>query len=1057
MKIKWNLRLITIIPIVLLALVSTYFLYDSYTKYKSTVNLQKTIHNTKALKTLSINLSRERGLSALYLINENGKIKQLLSDQRVATNTAINSVLNFNTTKVTDENGHKIIDKIKRIQAHRESIDNQSINFDKMFSYYDGVNTNILRKVENSLQASINHKVDNLSGNFVNAMKLMQSIANERDMVTNILNKKEDTSRLFLMDAFKNNIVGSSFQTLLPESKKSINSIFSDQNFITAVKESDKLKRELLQNRQEDLTINPVDWFSYETDKLVYINKFANDLYEQMQQELKNQKRNSMLQMALLGLLLALSFYMLYLYKRFHHYLYDTDGLEKLLNKIVKYGLIQDPIDLRTTTGVEKTYSIIEESVDKIAIEKKKAERANAAKSIFLANMSHEIRTPINGIIGFTDLLKNSKLQDEEKEYVDIIQKSTDNLLEIINNILDLSKIESQKIEIDEILFSPVEEFENTIDVYMPKAESKRINLSLYMDPDFDHYLLGDPTKIKEVLLNLISNAMKFTPEEGQISVTVKKQTTSKSDVEKVYFEVRDSGIGIEAKDLEDIFNAFSQADSTITRKFGGTGLGLTISSNYIALMGGKLEVQSKVGKGSSFYFTLELKKQKPLKNIYEDRFKHFNPLVITSDEHTNRLHEHLEEMLIYLSDKIKVGTIEDLSKPETLEDVNLLVTQKSLITDEHYELLKGLNIPILNITKTEYRSLVKNNPDEGLFGIHEPLNITKLVKILQDIEHKSDFVGTEIARSVSRKDKYSVLVAEDNEINQKLIYKILEHLNFNITIVDNGQKAVDARKDKDFDLILMDIAMPVMDGVSATREILAYEKEHKLEHVPIVALTANALKGDREKFINNGLDDYLPKPTKEQQIKDLAIKYDIYNEQVTEHIIEPDEESHASKEPSESIVAPTILEEEKEIQEQEKAIEEEANLSEEELQKESDRENILVYKKSAVESKIFEKVLGQLYKKVNIAENTNQFLDLVRKNNYKVIMVDKEILDLDMQDLFEAIQNRDNTTLLLFRSFDSIIDDQTRRDFDEVLINSADKVYLKLILNNYLKNTDKI
>jgi len=1051
MKIKWNLRLITIVPIVLLALISTYYLYDSYVKYQSSEHLERTIQSTKALKTLSINISRERGLSALYLINKNEKIRALLSEQRVSTNTAINSILNFNSANKDDANGHKIIDRIKKIQKHRDGIDRQSINFDQMFSYYDGINSSILRKVETSLSGSINYKVDNLSSNFLNAMSLMKSIANERDMVTNILNKKEGSNRLFLMDAFKNNTIGSSFQTLLPKSKITLQSILTDANFITAVQESDKMKRVLLQESQTD-SINPLEWFSYETDKLVYVNKLSNNLYTEMLSELKNQKDNSMLQMILLGTLLALSLYMLYVYTKFYHFLHDTKGLEKLLSKIVKYGLIEDTIDLRTTTGVEKTYAIIENSVDKIAIEKKKAERANAAKSIFLANMSHEIRTPINGIIGFTDLLKNSKLKDEEKEYVDIIQKSTDNLLEIINNILDLSKIESQKIEIDEILFSPVEEFENSVDVYMPKAESKNINLSLFMDPDFDHYLLGDPTKIKEVLLNLISNAMKFTPENGQISVVITKQATSDPDIEKIYFEVSDSGIGIDTKDMEEIFDAFSQADSTITRKFGGTGLGLTISSNYIALMGGKLEVESRVNTGSNFYFTLELKKQKPLKTIYHNSFKHFHPLIIKGKEAQNNLHTHVEKMMDYLSNNANITTIEKLSDPSILEDINLIITQKDLISDDDYALLTGLNIPILNIVKTKDRALVKDITDVGLFGTYEPLNITKMVKSLKTIENKSDFINNDIAEGsvVGRKSKYKVLVAEDNEINQKLIQKILEHLNFDITIVANGLEAVKARKKGDYDLILMDIAMPVMDGVSATKEILAYEEREKLSHIPIVALTANALKGDREKFLNNGLDDYLPKPTKEEQIKNLAIKYGVYNEKVELHKNAKLEEGVEN-----TPIMPIVEDIDKEKLEE--AVKEEANLSEEELTKENERENILVYKKSSVESKIFEKVLGQLYKKVSVAENSNQFLKLVRENNYKVIMVDKEIMDLDMQDLFDAIKNRDATTLLLFRSFDSIIDDQTRRDFDEVLINSADKVYLKLILDNYLTATDKV
>jgi len=1052
MKIEWNLRLITIVPIILLALVSTYFLYDAYEKSHTTKMLEQKIDNIKALKTLSINLSRERGLSALYIINKNERIKGLLQEQRVSTNTAINSILNFNSTKSDDTNGYKIIENIKKIQKYRESIDRQRIDFDQMFSYYDGINTAILKKVQTALSGTINYQVDNLTNNFVNAMSLMKSIANERDMVTNILNKKENNSRLLLVDIFKNNTIGSSFQTLLPKSKDSLNSILSDPNFITAVKESDKIKRSLIQEEGSIENINPIDWFSYETDKLVYINKFSNNLYTQIITELEKQKNSLMLKMLFLGALLLLSLYMLYLYKKFYRYLHDTSGLEKLLNKIVKYGLVEEAIDLRTTTGIEKTYSIIENSVDKIAVEKKKAERANAAKSIFLANMSHEIRTPINGIIGFTDLLKNSKLGEEEREYVDIIQRSTDNLLEIINNILDLSKIESQKIEIDEILFSPVEEFESTIDVYMPQAESKNINLSLFMDPGFDHYLLGDPTKIREVLLNLISNAMKFTPENGQVTVVISKQVTSNPDIEKIYFEVSDSGIGIEANDMEDIFDAFSQADSTITRKFGGTGLGLTISSNYVALMGGKLELESHLNKGSNFYFTLELKKEKPLKNVYKDRFKHFHPLIIMTEKEHDRLCTYLQELLSYLTGNEKAVTIDKLSEPNTLDDINLIIIQKDLLSDADYTLLKGLNLPILNIARTKDRSTLKNIIDEGLFGTYEPLNITKLVKSLTTIENKTDLIATDVdaKEGTKRTEKYRVLVAEDNEINQKLITKILEHLNFDVTLVANGQEAVDARKKSEYDLILMDIAMPVMDGVSATKEILAYEESKKLDHIPIVALTANALKGDREKFLNNGLDDYLPKPTKEEQIKELAIKFGVYNEKIETSQEQEEVTETTEKESDNKTVESADIE-------QEEAVKEEATLSEEELLKESKRENILVYKKSSVESKIFEKVLSQLYKKVSVAENTRQFLDLIKKNNYKVIMVDKEIIDLDMQDLFDAIEDRDNTTLLLFRSFDSIVDDQTRRDFDEVLINSADKVYLKLILDNYLKATDKV
>ena len=222
--------------------------------------------------------------------------------------------------------------------------------------------------------------------------------------------------------------------------------------------------------------------------------------------------------------------------------------------------------------------------------------------------MSHEIRTPLNGIIGFTELLKNTDLDEEKRDYVDTIEKSSENLLTIINNILDVSKIESNKVELEDILFNPIQDFESAVEIYVAKAAEKNIDILLYIDPTLVHHLYGDITKIKEVLINLMSNAVKFTPEHGNIVVEILREPSKSPNEAIVTFSVEDTGIGISEDKLANVFNAFSQADSTITRKYGGTGLGLTISSKYVAMMGGKLQVQSTVGKGTKFYFTLAFK-----------------------------------------------------------------------------------------------------------------------------------------------------------------------------------------------------------------------------------------------------------------------------------------------------------------------------------------------------------------------------------------------------------------------------------------------------------------
>ncbi len=1038
MNIKRNLHFITIVPILLLALLSAWFTYDAYRSYNNYQKLDTHSMQVKALKILFMNLADERGLETLYIGDkQNSKVKQLLDAQRLQTNSAINGVINFGAASHHDEIAFKLITEIKKINQVRNKIDEGEIGFKPMFRYFDTLLTLIDDKIEATPVTTGAYRLLNLRSAFLHAVKTMHAVADERDTVTALLsgNQAQEVSRHDLVKLFQRSSVTSAFSMLDAPTHKKLSGILNDPAFLSAVKKSNSVKHTLLKG--EEIEITPFAWFTAENRIITTLGTAADKLFAEITGSIEQLKNIAFAKMIILFSLLLLTFYMFYLFKRLIPFLLKREGLERLLDKTLEHAVIEDTIDLDTTEGIDKSYQILEQSIDKISVEKRKAEKANAAKSIFLANMSHEIRTPINGIIGFTDLLKNSKLGAEEREYVDIIDKSTNNLLEIINNILDLSKIESRKIEIEEILFSPVDEFENSVDVYMPKAESKNINLSLYMDPGFDNYLLGDATKIKEVLLNLISNAMKFTPEKGHISVHINKLESHSKDKERIYFEVSDTGIGMSDEEMADIFDAFSQADSTITRKYGGTGLGLTISANYVKLMDGELKVESEKGKGSKFYFILELKKEKPLRNNYKGRFKHFHTLLLTDDA-KHPLTATLEHYLAYTGTHYKTATFDAISEPETLQNINLLVVPYENVNEEELEILKSLNLPMLLIVPTYMRLKSDTLRGENIFVVHEPLYLTKFGKALAEIEHRAEFPEAKIEdvkrKVLQEKEKYHILVAEDNEINRTLINKILASQNLDVTTVENGEEAVKARQNGEYDLIFMDIAMPVMDGVTATKAILEYEEKNNLPHVPVIALTANALKGDREKFLNDGFDEYLPKPITQKDILELLHSY---------HIPLKEEQEKAFAEEEAEKQSETI-----EIPEPATAV-----VPHEEA---AERDGILVYKKSKVETKIFEKVLSQLYNRVETASNTNEFLDAIVKNDYQVIMVDNEISDLDFADLFNRIEKRDDTTVLLFRSFDSIVDDQTRQAFDEVLINSADKVYLKLILDNYLQSEDK-
>ncbi len=1023
MKIKKNLKLITIVPITLMTLLAGYFLYEAYYEYNDANKMQSVAYESKILKSLSINLARERGLSTLYGLSKQAKTKELLLKQRESTNKAITNIKYYYTNHTHAPSvDKKILSKLNKIEDKRAQLDKFALPYEQSFSYFDSINAALSAQIKSILHSTYDVKTNQLAQGYTNTIELMRAISNERDYVTNVLSSVTRKDPLLLLNIFQESNIKPAIQSLTPDIQAELKDVLNDTTFLTALKETQKIKRELLKTAHTK--INPVDWFTKETQKIMGVNKVTNRLFTYLSQRIDESKNLALSKGAIAALLLLLSLYMLYTYNRFYEHLYSTKGIEGILNKIIDYALIEDTIDLGSTEGIHKTYAIIESTVDKIAIEKRKAERANAAKSIFLANMSHEIRTPINGIIGFTELLKKSDMGEEEKEYVDIIDKSTENLLEIINNILDLSKIESKKIELDEILFSPVEEFENAVDVYMPKVASKNINLSLLMDSGFNNYLVGDVVKIKEVLLNLISNAVKFTPENGQISVLVKNLSNKEDKKQKIYFEVSDSGIGISEEEMADIFDAFSQADSTITRKYGGTGLGLTISSNYVALMGGKLEVSSKKGVGSNFYFTVELHKEKALKTTQKDRFSTMDALIIKGKN--TLLTETEKAYMDYFGAKSKVITIQELRAMKNVP-VKILISQYHSLKKDEFDFLKNHKIPSVMIFPTKFHTRLSDFKTSNLFPTYEPLNITKLSKSLIEVAKKYNINITPqindaqvVTKKRSNKIKREILIAEDNAINQKLLMKILEGYELNVTTAINGLEAANAMKENHFDLIFMDIAMPVMDGVTATKEILAYEQEQGLEHTPIIAVTANALKGDKERFLNDGLDDYIAKPAKQGDIQRILEKYDITLN--TDNIKEK-----ATSAPIDVPLSDPLAKNHKEIK------------------------NILIFKKSKVETKIFEKVLSKDYDGIETVTDIESFFEKLRDNLYRVVMVDKEIEGLDLRVMLDSIEERERSALLLFRSFDSIIDDQTRREFDEVLINSADQTYLKLILDNYL------
>ncbi len=495
---------------------------------------------------------------------------------------------------------------------------------------------------------------------------------------------------------------------------------------------------------------------------------------------------------------------------------------------------------------------------------------ANQTKDLFLASMSHEIRTPLNGILGFTQLLKDADSKEEREEFISVIEKSSANLLTIVNDILDLSKIKAQKIELETIEFDPVDSFESAVESYAAKAAEEHIDFNIFLDPQLPTLLIGDPTKISQVIVNLVSNAIKFTPEYGEVNVRIEKLSES-ADTTEVKFAVSDTGIGLTEEQKEKIFEAFSQADVSTSRKYGGTGLGLSISGKFVELMGGKLKIRSVKNEGSTFYFILVLTKPETAKKREVIDMSAYSVGVLDPHMGTEyTVDKNLEKYLEATGAKITHYTDESLlalKGSSTIPDI-LFIDHKSRYREGELEPFLDFDTKIVVMSTGNQKRNLEQYKSQINRILYKPVTLTKTLKMLSDKEE-----ATETGQKITFENLH-VLIAEDNMINQKLIKHVLNGFGIEATIANNGKEALEYRMDNEYDMIFMDIQMPVMGGLEATANILSHERQHKKRHIPIVALTANALVGDKEMYMAAGMDSYLSKPIELEELKQLLQKY---------------------------------------------------------------------------------------------------------------------------------------------------------------------------------------
>ncbi len=1034
MTIRNRLKLIALVPILLLLMLSSYFFVTSYINYEKAQALKTALSNNAYLSKSLTQVGTERGLSALYMGSDRKAYGDVLKKQYANTDAALGTL----RSKLVTDNGNlipflpkllhentelnkaqydRMLANFKKLPAIRKEVQQPDSEFKKIFfqGYTDTVTTPIMQNLLQINSFALDTEIASMVGTLSEVYTVKENAGLERGFVSYYMAKKASMAfdEIALWDNFKTKAnIFDIKQVTNPQLQAQIQKILGSKQAKAVLKELAETSSAIQTDVDNgDYAEDVMDWFSLQTQKIALFSKVelvvSNALWKKA--EIYLQKQISLLIIA--TAILILSLLLAYLgYTTTRDITRNIKELEDVLNKAVEdmkqsdqylsadTAMIEN-IELDTHEGTREAYKFLETLVETAKEDKQIALQANEAKSLFLANMSHEIRTPLNGIVGFTEILRSTNLDSEQQEFLNIIEKSSENLLSIINNILDLSKIESNKIEIENIVFDAAEEFESAVETYAVGAAEKNIDLNFYMDPTISPKLKGDPTKLKEIIINLLSNAIKFTSYGGIINVKIEKEAVE-GETARIKFSIQDNGIGMTKDQQERIFDAFSQADSSVTRKYGGTGLGLTISSQFVELMGGKLELESAKDHGTTFYFTVPLEEVATTEPNYNNAF---NDVTICKyeEEVPTVLDTYLQSYFDYFGPDVKkfesVAELRDLSDKGICQTFWIDVDKtKQNILDAVANVDKSKLIVIANVTSRAKIDTMGVSQDNVIF---KPVTLTKLKAVLTRTANTSPELVEQAVQAQATQFDAKVLVTEDNIINQKLIKRVLEDHGITVDIANNGLEAFEKRRNNDYDLLFMDIQMPVMDGIEATHEILDFEEDEEEPHVPIVALTANALKGDRERFLAEGMDEYITKPIETTELLYILNKFLSHKAKAAEEsdagestpANEPQKEEPQAEEkqpepaPVESVQEETATEEEVPMQLEEGMIKD--------ISAGNEEKKILVAKKFLLERRILTKVIENLGYDYDIVEDMSQLESKVASGAYDILFADEELV----------------------------------------------------------------
>jgi signal transduction histidine kinase/DNA-binding response OmpR family regulator len=885
------IRVAVYVPSAILALASAFYLFTNLKDYMRTQENVQFLKAAQAIDKLINALDQERSATTIYFVSRGAypQSREAVYQARVKTEQAkaqLDKIINENPKIREILQKNNIITQLKNINQIRINIDRFTTDFnDWFFGYFTNLQeqlttseATLLKNIPESLKKVYIirmqfSKIQSFSG-IVKGMGAYYLTAglpmSENDYKkiffnyyhsVNLLpieNLPADLRKKYESDNFKN--LEKTIQTLLFQIEESNVAYFLGEDF-------------------SGYPIDPNEYMNKFNQRSSYFTATILNLDSTITKKLQSIISKSQFNLALSVLLqlLAIALFILghYINKQMSKHIEDLGDLITDLGPIL--GEKQLELDIGTAEGMSKAMEIVNNAITTTQESIKRAEEASKAKSLFLANMSHEIRTPLNGILGFLELLKTTDLNAEQMEYVKTIGQSAKSLLQIVNNILDVSKIESNKVTLEIIEFKAIEEFENTLEIFATPAAQKNIEYVADISPDIPTTLKGDVLKIKEILTNLLSNAVKFTNPKGTVSVTIRLMNIEDNKA-NLYFEVKDTGIGMSEEQKKKVFEAFAQADESVTRKYGGTGLGLTIVKSYVEMMGGEVQVESEVNKGTKFFFNLQLEIADPAPKYAHGKFKSITLGSLYTPRDTLRVEYSNNYLNFFGVSKLVFKNEKELKASLQKEKLKgIVIFYEESDPDIVEKVYNATDLPIIWIA-----SLAKKEELDSMganLTIFDPITPTKFFNTLNYLKHRKRLHQIEQQREQRREPKniyqLRALIAEDNPINQRLLQTTLKMLGVESDVVQNGLEAFNkySMNPDRYDVIFTDIQMPVMDGVEFTKEVLEYEKEEGIPHTPIIAVTANVLKGDREKFLGAGMDDYISKPIEKEQLLDVLEK----------------------------------------------------------------------------------------------------------------------------------------------------------------------------------------